>query len=91
MIFFALSLKGSYSSFAVVLHLFRQLLFVGMIEEKLDEIGNEDLSTWIIFTLCLRQSLESLIDSGCQMDHISQQVSPCGVNDGSPHAATSID
>ena len=53
MISFALSLTGLYSSFVVVLPLLRQLLPVGMVQGKLDEIGDEVLSTLIILNFFL--------------------------------------
>ena len=52
MISFALSLTGLYSSFVVLPHL-RQLLLVGMVQGKLDEIEDEVLATLIIVTLSL--------------------------------------
>ena len=49
MISFALSLRGLYSSFVVVLQLLRQLLLVGIVQGKLDEIEDEVLSTLTFF------------------------------------------
>ena len=85
MVSFALTLRGLYSSFVVVLHLLRQLLLAGIVQGKLDKIGDEVLSTLIILNFC-SHSLESLINSQCQLDYLSHQVSPCRVNDGSPRA-----
>ena len=53
MISFALSLRGLYSSFVVVLQLLRQLLLVGIVQGKMDKIGHEFLSTVIILNFCL--------------------------------------
>ena len=46
--FFRTFAQGLYSSFVVVLQLLRQFLLVGMVQGKLDEIGDEVLSTLII-------------------------------------------
>ena len=68
----ALSLGGGQVlSEVLVLQFLHQLLLVGVVQDKLDEVGDSICPRLIVLDFGWRHALESVVDSGCQLDHVA--------------------
>ena len=55
----------------LVLQFLHQLLLVGVVLVELDEVGDSICLRLIILDFGWRHALESVVDSGCQLDHVA--------------------
>ena len=68
---FALSIGWRLLSEVLVLQFLHQLLLVGVVLVELDEVGDSVSPRLIVLDFGWRHALESLVDWGCQLDHVA--------------------
>ena len=72
---FALSLVGWYSLRSLFCNSRHQLHLVGVVQDELGEVGDPVFPRLVVLDFGWRHALESLVNSGCQLDHVSLNVS----------------